>query len=70
MVSLVGSSGAGKSTLLQIMGTLDFPDQGDIQFEDKILLYLAQKTGQFGGPTDAKGQAEMLSWTMFIDIKC
>lgn len=27
---IVGSSGAGKSTLLHILGTLDFPDQGEI----------------------------------------
>ncbi len=30
IVSIVGSSGAGKSTLLHILGTLDQPDQGDI----------------------------------------
>jgi len=27
---IVGSSGAGKSTLLHILGTLDFPDKGEI----------------------------------------
>jgi lipoprotein-releasing system ATP-binding protein len=30
IVSIVGSSGAGKSTLLHIIGTLDFPDAGEI----------------------------------------
>ena len=32
VVSLVGSSGAGKSTFLQILGTLDKPDSGTLQF--------------------------------------
>ena len=31
-----------------------------------ILLYLAAKTGQFGAPATATGQAEMLSWLMFV----
>ncbi len=30
IVSIVGASGAGKTTLLQILGTLDFPDAGEI----------------------------------------
>lgn len=32
VVSIVGASGAGKTTLLQILGTLDFPDQGSITY--------------------------------------
>ncbi len=32
IVSIVGPSGAGKTTLLQIIGTLDKPDAGIIQF--------------------------------------
>lgn len=32
IVSIVGPSGAGKTTLLQIIGTLDKPDSGMIQF--------------------------------------
>lgn len=35
VVSIVGPSGAGKTTLLQIMGTLDKPDQGTINIEDR-----------------------------------
>lgn len=31
IVSIVGSSGAGKSTLLHILGTLDHPDQGEVE---------------------------------------
>ncbi|KXB83552.1 putative lipoprotein releasing system, ATP-binding protein [Prevotella sp. DNF00663] len=33
IVSIVGPSGAGKTTLLQIMGTLDKPDGGSIEFD-------------------------------------
>ena len=32
VISIVGSSGAGKSTLLHILGTLDKPDEGTIEF--------------------------------------
>ena len=31
-----------------------------------ILLYLAGKTGQFGAPDTPVGQAELLSWLMFV----
>ncbi|MDN3670981.1 ABC transporter ATP-binding protein [Echinicola jeungdonensis] len=37
IVSIVGASGAGKSTLLHILGTLDQPDQGDVQVDQRIL---------------------------------
>lgn len=33
VISIVGSSGAGKSTLLHILGTLDRPDKGVIEFD-------------------------------------
>jgi lipoprotein-releasing system ATP-binding protein len=32
-VAIVGSSGCGKSTLLQLLGTLDRPDAGSVEFE-------------------------------------
>jgi len=35
VVSIVGASGAGKSTLLHILGTLDKPDEGQVQMEGK-----------------------------------
>lgn len=31
IVAIVGASGAGKSTLLHILGTLDSPDQGEVE---------------------------------------
>ena len=33
IVSIVGSSGAGKTTLLQILGTLDKPNEGEVQVD-------------------------------------
>ncbi len=33
VVSIVGPSGAGKTTLLQIMGALDTPDSGSVDFD-------------------------------------
>src|SRR5947208_1105637 len=32
-VAVAGQSGCGKSTLLHLLGTLDSPDAGEIQFE-------------------------------------
>jgi lipoprotein-releasing system ATP-binding protein len=34
-VAIVGPSGSGKTTLLNLMGTLDLPDEGKINFEGK-----------------------------------
>lgn len=33
ILSIVGASGAGKTTLLQILGTLDRPDAGTVEYE-------------------------------------
>ena len=35
MVAITGKSGSGKSTLLHLMGLLDNPDTGELEFEDK-----------------------------------
>lgn len=43
VVSIVGSSGAGKSTLLHILGTLDKPDKGKLEFEGTDVFSLNQK---------------------------
>ena len=34
-VSVVGASGSGKTTLLQLLGTLDRPSGGTLQFEGR-----------------------------------
>lgn len=38
VVAIVGSSGAGKSTLLHILGTLDSPDEGSVQLDNKSVF--------------------------------
>jgi len=40
VVSIVGSSGAGKTTLLQILGTLERPDSGEIDFDGENPMLL------------------------------
>jgi ABC-type lipoprotein export system ATPase subunit len=40
-IALRGASGAGKSTLLHLLGGLDFPDQGEIRFEDRSLTAMS-----------------------------
>jgi lipoprotein-releasing system ATP-binding protein len=48
IVSIVGSSGAGKSTLLHIIGTLDFPDAGEILLgEQRVDLLKGKKLAAF-----------------------
>jgi len=42
IVSIVGPSGAGKTTLLQIMGTLDKPDDGNIEIDGVDVSSLSQ----------------------------
>ena len=42
IVTIVGASGAGKSTLLHIIGTLDYPDEGEVWYEqDNVAHYSA-----------------------------
>lgn len=43
IVAITGASGAGKSTLLHLIGTLDTPDSGTIQFLDKEVLKMKKK---------------------------
>ncbi len=48
IVSIVGSSGAGKSTLLHIIGTLDFPDSGEILLDgQRVDLLKGKKLAAF-----------------------
>ena len=37
-IGIIGSSGSGKTTLLQILAGLEFPDRGEIFFNDINLL--------------------------------
>ena len=39
-IGIVGSSGSGKSTLLQILGTLDYPQSGELVYLEKNLFQL------------------------------
>jgi lipoprotein-releasing system ATP-binding protein len=43
IVSIVGASGAGKTTLLQIIGTLDKPTSGSIQFDKQDVASFSEK---------------------------
>jgi putative ABC transport system ATP-binding protein len=47
-MSVVGPSGAGKSTLLHLLGALDSPDSGSIEFDgDEIGLLSDEQQSQF-----------------------
>jgi lipoprotein-releasing system ATP-binding protein len=41
IVSIIGPSGAGKSTLLHILGTLDKPDNGDVELKGTVVNKLS-----------------------------
>ncbi|MFZ4547666.1 MAG: ABC transporter ATP-binding protein [Bacteroidales bacterium] len=43
IVSIIGASGAGKTTLLQIIGTLDKPTSGSIQFDNQEIASFNEK---------------------------
>lgn len=48
VVTIVGASGAGKSTLLHILGTLDYPDTGEILYDgENIATYPPNKLADF-----------------------
>jgi len=48
MIAIMGASGVGKSTLLHLLGGLDRPDSGEIQFEeDHILKYSPTQLAHF-----------------------
>ncbi len=47
-MSIVGASGIGKSTLLHIIGTLDYPDNGSIFFNDEeVFRYDPDRLSKF-----------------------
>ncbi|RPI17639.1 MAG: ABC transporter ATP-binding protein [Ignavibacteriae bacterium] len=41
IVSIIGASGAGKSTLLHLLGTLDKPSSGEVQYEGENVFKLS-----------------------------
>lgn len=43
IVAIIGKSGAGKTTLLQIIGTLDYPDKGQIIIDGTDVFTLKDK---------------------------
>jgi len=42
-LSIMGASGVGKSTLLHIMGSLDFPTQGAVRYEDRDVYEMSEE---------------------------
>ncbi|HRE41756.1 MAG TPA: ABC transporter ATP-binding protein [Ignavibacteria bacterium] len=43
IIAIQGQSGAGKSTLLHILGTLDRPDSGNINYENEDITKFSEK---------------------------
>ena len=43
IISIVGASGAGKSTLLHILGTLDRPNAGTVEFNGTLITSYSEK---------------------------
>lgn len=42
-LAILGASGSGKSTLLNIIGALDFPDEGEVIIEGRFLSRMSDK---------------------------
>lgn len=48
VISIIGASGTGKSTLLHILGTLDYPDSGEVLYDHvNVATYSSDKLAAF-----------------------
>ena len=48
VISIIGASGTGKSTLLHILGTLDYPDSGEVLYDNvNVATYSSDKLAAF-----------------------
>lgn len=48
VISIIGASGTGKSTLLHILGTLDYPDTGEVLYDNvNVASYSSDKLAAF-----------------------
>lgn len=48
VISIIGASGTGKSTLLHILGTLDYPDRGEVLYDNvNVTTYSSDKLAAF-----------------------
>lgn len=48
VISIIGASGTGKSTLLHILGTLDYPDTGEILYDNvNVASFSSDKLAAF-----------------------
>ena len=48
VISIIGASGTGKSTLLHMLGTLDYPDSGEVLYNDvNVATYSSDKLAAF-----------------------
>src|SRR5215475_12485402 len=48
LIALLGPSGSGKTTLLRILGGLDWPDSGQLQFGGKDVLPVSARLRSVG----------------------
>ncbi len=48
LLALLGPSGSGKTTLLRVIAGLDFPDEGEVRFNDQDVTYASAADRQVG----------------------